>query len=148
MSAYDRKDYSDALTLAMRSDLSDPKILYILGRSHEMGRGIGIDYIKAERYFEMAAERGNTDAAYRLAFDYAHGLLGASNKEKARAIYEKLARNGHPLSIYAIGKYYEDKGDKGRAIQWYHRIADAMVNGEDENMAKSQAEQRLQILEP
>ncbi len=147
MSAFDRKDYSDAFTLAMRSDLSDPKILYVLGRSYEMGRGTGIDYIKAERYFQMAAERGHTDAAYRLAFDYSHGLLGAANKEKAREIYEKLARNGHPLSIYATGKYYEDKGEKDRAIQWYRRLADSMVNGDDEKMAKSQAEQRLQILE-
>jgi len=147
MSAYDRKDYSDAFTLAMRSDLSNPKILYVLGRSHEMGRGVGIDYIKAERYFQMAAERGNTDAAYRLAFDYAHGLLGATNKEKARELYEKLARNGHPLSIYAIGKYYEDKGENDRAVQWYRRISDTMVNGDDEKMAKYNAEQRLQFLE-
>jgi serine/threonine-protein kinase len=147
MSAYDRKNYADAFALALRSDVSDPKVLYVLGRSYEMGRGVGVDYIKAERYFQMAAERGHTDAAYRLAYDFSHGLLGALDKEKAREIYEKLARNGHPLSIYAIGKYYEDKGDKDRAIQWYRRLADSIVSGNDELAAKYQAEQRLQILE-
>jgi len=147
-SAYDRKDYYNAFALATRSDQSDPRILFILGKCYETGRGVGVDYAKAEKYFRMAFERGNTEAGYRLAYDISHGQLGgAPDREKAREIHEKLARKGHPPSIYAVGKYYEDKGEKDRAIDWYRRATDTMVSGAEEIQAKGLAEQRLQYLE-
>jgi serine/threonine-protein kinase len=148
VSAYDRKDYHTAFALAMRSDQSDARILYILGKSYQEGRGVTVDYAKAERYLRMAADLGNTDAAYRLAYGISKGALGAPpDKEKGREMYEKLARNGHPLSIFAIGKYYEEKGENDRAIPWYRRVVDTMVSGEDEKEAKYKAEQRLHVLE-
>jgi serine/threonine-protein kinase len=148
VAAYDRGDYSVAFALSQRADLSDPKVLYILGKCYDTGHGTNADPFKAERYLQMAADRGHPDAALRLAYDYGHGFFGSPNKEKAREIYEKLARDGNPLAIFNTGRIYDEKGDKDRAAKWYRRLSNTMVSGGEEMKAKAQAEQRLQVLEP
>ena len=69
--------------------------LYLMGRMHNNGDGVEQNYEKAKYYYEMAAEKGNTDAMNALGHLYHSGEGVKRNLKKAVHYYEKAIENGN-----------------------------------------------------
>ncbi len=85
------------------------------------------NYAKARRLLDEMAQRGDTEATYRLANLYRAGVgIPQDLKESAR-LYEQAATAGHVPSQYMVGQCYE-RGigfptDIVKAGEWYTRAA-------------------------
>ena len=85
------------------------------------------NYAKARRLLDEMAQRGDTEAMYRLANLYRAGVgIPQDLKESAR-LYEQAATAGHVPSQYMVGQCYE-RGigiptDIVKAGEWYTRAA-------------------------
>jgi ankyrin repeat protein len=85
------------------------------------------NYAKARRLLDEMAQRGDTEAMYRLANLYRAGVgIPQDLKESAR-LYEQAATAGHVPSEYMVGQCYERgigvAADIVKAGEWYTRAA-------------------------
>ena len=85
------------------------------------------NYAKARRLLDEMAQRGDTEATYRLANLYRAGVgIPQDLKESAR-LYEQAATAGHVPSQYMVGQCYErgigSPTDIVKAGEWYTRAA-------------------------
>jgi TPR repeat protein len=72
--AYDRGDYSEALTLFRRAvDKGDANAVFLIGVIYFEGRGILQDCSEAAKWFHRAAEMGDVEAQLSLGFQYLRG---------------------------------------------------------------------------
>lgn len=71
--------------------------------------------------------KGSTDQKYKLAGSLESGVHMEPNHVLAAKMYRFLAEEGHPPSILALGRCYEDgigvKKDNGKAVDYYFRVA-------------------------
>lgn len=69
-----------------------------LGTAFDIGRGVGVDYKKAKRYYELATKGGHIIARYNL------GCMERDTGNFNRAIKHLMiaARSGHKLSLDAV----------------------------------------------
>lgn len=87
-------------------------------------------YDKALVYWEGAAAKGDTYAAYRLGVEYIDGKPGVTtrNPVKARTYHLQAAKAGEPRSMFDIGVIHEFgmgvPKDLSAAARWYRRSAD------------------------
>ncbi len=84
-------------------------------------------YAKARRLLDEMAQRGDTEATYRLANLYRAGVgIPQDLKESAR-LYEQAATAGHVPSQYMVGQCYERgigfSTNIVKAGEWYTRAA-------------------------
>jgi len=115
------------------------------------------------RYFRMAAERGNSTAAYKLGEAYEEGIGFAKDPVQALDWYRRAASQGDRHAELRIGYFYQ-KGivvsrDPALAVDWYrksaakdniwayHMLAFMLADGEglpkDEKLAKAYLEKSL-----
>ena len=126
-----------------------------LGECFENGDGVAQDTGKALEMYEKASDNGDDESMKRLAWhfetgsgvsidlDKAHSLYtrafhlpfdnpsdehhGPENNEMMMSVFERMASNGHSLSMFTLGKcYYHGKGvtqDKVKAFEWYLKSA-------------------------
>ena len=136
-----------------------------LGECFENGDGVAQDTGKALEMYEKASDNGDDESMKRLAWhfetgcgvsidlDKAHSLYtrafhlpfdnpsdeyhGPENNEMMMSVFERMASNGHSLSMFTLGKcYYHGQGvpqDKTKAFEWYLKSAE---NGNAEGMNK------------
>ena len=95
-----------------------------------------MDYARARRLFEQAAETGHPLAVMWLAWGYVAGRVGFAKdveraQELARGVIEeiqRLARAGDREASFLLGSaYYEGLAvtqDHGQAVSWYRRAAE------------------------
>ena len=83
---------------------------------------------KPLRWYRQAAEQGDTDAQFRLAFRYAFGIDAPHDYGEAARWYRLVAVKGHALAQYELGLMYaEGRGvpqDYGEAARWYRLVAE------------------------
>ena len=94
----------------------------LLGNS--LKRSNSIDALK---FFQMAADAGNSEASFELGEMHANGLGTAKSFERAIPYYRKAADAEEPRAMYALGEcYYYGKGvpkDPKRAFYYLSRAA-------------------------
>ena len=94
----------------------------LLGNS--LKRSNSIDALK---FFQMAADAGNSEASFELGEMHANGLGTAKSFERAIPYYRKAADAEEPRAMYALGEcYYYGKGvpkDRKRAFYYLSRAA-------------------------
>jgi len=115
------------------------------------------------RYFRMAAEKGNSTAAYKLGEAYEEGIGVPKDPVQALHWYRRAAEQGDKHAELRIGYFYQ-KGiavsrDPVAAVQWYrlsaaknniwayHMLAFMLADGEgllkDQKLAKAYLEKSL-----
>ena len=81
----------------------------ILGRLYYNGlRGVGRDFKKARRYYEMAAEDGIAEANFYLGEMYAEGRGVEYDFQQAAVYYRAAARSGHAEAAFRLGMLFKE----------------------------------------
>ena len=111
---------------------------YLLAKMYDVGDNMEQSLSKAEKWYQLSAKQGYTDAQLAL------GRLYMSQREWVNAIkwYEIAAKDGNKYAQYILGKIYEAGIEDGKpnyikAVEWY---LCAIENG------MNTASERLQIL--
>lgn len=111
---------------------------YLLAKMYDVGDNMEQSLSKAEKWYQLSAKQGYTDAQLAL------GRLYMSQREWVNAIkwYEIAAKDGNKYAQYILGKIYEAGIEDGKpnyikAVEWY---LCAIENG------MNTALERLQIL--
>ena len=110
-----------------RVEANDPVALCYEGvEQHDKG-----EHSRAFEYFTKAADLGDAEAHYRLAYLYRNGE--GIEKDLGKKIYhmEEAAIGGHSDARYNLGIHEWNNGDKERAVK--HWII-AATQGEDESI--------------
>lgn len=79
----------------------DMGALYSSGRTN-----VGVDYIRAGKWFRAAAEQGNANARYNLGVLYQQGLGLEKDVDQALSWYRSAALLEHPEARYNLGIAY------------------------------------------
>lgn len=82
-------------------DISSPNgsISNILGMMHSNGMGVQQDDKKTMKYFQLAAEQGNSSGYFNLGLAYYHGKYGMDiNKEKTLYLLSISLKKGNMLA--------------------------------------------------
>ena len=100
------------------------------------------DHAEAAKWYEKAAESGNTYAQYLLGYIYESGKNGATAEpEKAAKWYALAAEKGEPLAQFHLGwLYFEGKGVPSDPVAGYmwSNLAAAQLSGEERTAAEKQ----------
>ncbi len=77
------------------------------------------DFIKAKKYFIIAADRGHIEAAYMVGFLFENGLAGPDTANTANAFkyYQIAADAGHALAAVQLAQLYQEDNE----FKNYHR---------------------------
>ena len=113
--------------LMKRVEANDPNALCYEGWKH---RKEG-DHTRAFEYYTKAAELGDAQAHYKLAYIYHEGQGVDKDEEKEIHHLEEAAIGGHPLARCGLGYIENDNGNVERAVK--HWII-AVILGEDKSM--------------
>lgn len=123
--AYEIKDYKtshDCFTKAVA--LGDENAAWLLGRQYYYGEGCNQSYLKAAKYFKMAATKGVKESMYELACCYHYGL-GVRRSEKAAIKYLTLsADEGYSLAQEFLAKIFLDHDELDKACIYFGLSAD------------------------
>jgi len=125
------KDYEKAFALFQEADQHDyPLATFNLGMMLEMGLGCKRDAKKAFEYISRAADRGVTEAIYRMAFYYRDGSeVVKPDREKAFELFLQAADKGYAKACVEVGLMYENgdgtKKDPEKAFKYYEIAANA-----------------------
>lgn len=84
----------------------DVGAIYELGKRYFYGNGVGVDFVKAKGYFELAAERGSQGSNYYLGKIFYNGNGVSTNHLKAKEYFEKSSKADNVFSTYYLGKLY------------------------------------------
>jgi uncharacterized protein len=94
--------------------------LYQLGLSHLSGSGVEINASKAFSYFEMAANKGHSEAHFELGYSYEYGRGVDKDREKALQWYQKAAIRGDTCGAKQdVRRLMIQKGEEGDANAQY-----------------------------
>lgn len=77
-----------------------------LGKIYFYGFGKNKDLIQAEKFFRIAANGDNKEAAYLCGFIWENEFLDFKKIDEAFHFYQKAAKLGHLESIYKCGYYH------------------------------------------
>jgi TPR repeat protein len=111
--AYQRGRYRDAFSEATKrveNDPGDGAAMALLGELTGDGLGVAPDLKKAADWFELAAARGDRNAAYALAMMALEGRGVPRDKVRAKALLEQAAKEGQPSAAYNLGLLALDEG--------------------------------------
>ena len=93
-SAYRAGDYKVAITkwtpLAMTGH---PGAQFLLGASYDYGHGVVQDYVKATKWYQLAAEQGHSSAQYYIGLMYESGRGVIQNNIMAHMWFNLSASN-------------------------------------------------------
>lgn len=109
--------------------LSDTQIFGLAFNYSNGVRGKDVDYIKALKYYKIAAERGNSDAMNNIGIMHESGKGVVQDKYEAVKWFKKAAEAGQTTAQITLGEYYENgygglPNDISLAKYWYQKAAD------------------------
>ncbi len=103
---------------------------YNLGSLY-MGSLVGRDPEKALHWFTLAADAGDFDAMFNIAYIYDRGFLGEQDIDQARLWYARAAQAGSGRAQYDLAAIYQHgRGvavDLEKALYWYDRARESGV---------------------
>src|SRR5262249_21725796 len=101
--------------------------MYRLGRMYDFGLGTAQDYTKARQWYEKAAEAGDADGNYGLAWMSFEGKGVPTDAAKAKSYLDKaVAAGGSADALYSLGYFHETGGpgltaNAATAREWYRK---------------------------
>lgn len=105
------------------------RAMFNLGYYHEMGLGgLPVNNTQAMRWYELAANRGDTGAQYNLGLMHANGRGTPKNPKEALHWFKRAADAGDAQAQYNLAIMYDQghAGDRGRleATHWFKESAE------------------------
>ncbi|WP_430390348.1 tetratricopeptide repeat protein [Dyella sp. 20L07] len=99
----------------------------MLGRIHENGWGVAVNYELAAVWYREAAEHGSDWGMYNYAHVLANGRGVPTNRAEAFQWFSRAAEAGHGRAMHFLGQYYEygweTEPDIARAHELYRLSA-------------------------
>lgn len=126
--AYDNKEYEKSMKLYKLIPY-DVDAQHAIGHMYMIGQGCEINYEEAKPWLRRAAEKGHSNAAYKLACIYGDEKNGKEYLKWMRVASE----NGynHPLYCIAYAYYHGNSGlkqDAAEAFYWMKRAAEKDIS--------------------
>lgn len=114
-------------SIASKSERGDA--INMLGRCHERGWGVPVDFEKAAECYAEAARKSDKWAQFNLACLMLDGKGVARDPGQAFALFVKGAQEGHMKSLNMVAHCHEHglgcPPDQAAALDWYRRSAHA-----------------------
>ncbi len=114
--------------LQTQGETGDPEALAELGRRYETGAGTNIDYKKAAKSYQSAAEKQNVDAIVRLGLMYQQGSGVRIDSRQGAMWFRIAADSNHPFAMARLGKLYLEGIGVDRelktAAKWLRKAAE------------------------
>ncbi|XP_057545725.1 ERAD-associated E3 ubiquitin-protein ligase component HRD3A-like [Amaranthus tricolor] len=132
----DMKNYTKAKEYFEKAaENEDPGGYYNLGVLYLKGMGVKKDVKRACKFFILASNQGQPKAFYQLAKMFHTGVGLKKSLETATALYKLVAERGpwNSLSRWALEAYL--KGDVGKALLLYSRMAELGYEVAESNAA-------------
>jgi TPR repeat protein len=129
--AFQRGYYITAFAEATRrvDQKSDVKAMTLLGELYADGLGVPRDDLKAAKWYQLAADRGDREAMFALAMFKLVGRAGARDRDAAAKLMTAAAKLGHAASAYNLGLLYLEgqlfPQDFTRAAELFRLAAEA-----------------------
>ena len=127
--AYQRGLYVLALKEALKATSEDAKdfaAMTLIGEIYRDGLGVKQNLAEAVRWYRLADERGDPQAAFALARAHVEGLGVPQDFDKANAYFERAAAKNHAGALYNLGISAIDKElqDYAKAADYFRRSSD------------------------
>ena len=148
--AYRKGRYVTAVRIAAPlADAGNARAQALLGYAHFHGRGAARSDSEALRWFRLAGEQGDPDAAFHLGIMHDGGQSVPQDHAEAAAWYARAAARGHAQAQYNLGlAYAKGEGvdqDNVRAHMWL-ALAFARFVAEDRFSRKAAAERNRDVV--
>jgi uncharacterized protein len=105
--AYQRGNFLFALKEAERRIDENPKdaaAMTLIGETYHDGAAVGKSDLEASRWYRLASNLGDPQAAYELGVLLLEGATGApKDRAAAKAQFERAAARNHPGALYNLG---------------------------------------------
>lgn len=104
--AYQRGHYVAAMRAALKVVETDPEsfaAMTLIGELHRDGLGVRQNYIEALRWYRLAEQKGDPQAAFALARAFIEGMGVPQDYGRARAYFERAAEKEHAGALYNLG---------------------------------------------
>lgn len=101
--------------LKTRADGGDPTAAFQLALLYQDGRGVPQSFPAAAKYFQTAANGGNTAAMNALGVYRRFGIGGVKNEQQARELLENALLKNNAFALYNAGRLYIDAKEPLRA---------------------------------
>lgn len=115
-----------------KADTGNAESQYKLGKMYTEGVGISIDYTRATKAFESAAQQGYAKAEYNLGLNYYEGTGVKRNRKTAYKWFKAAAEQGDPAAQYYLGKMYASgsgvKQNYTTSLEWFGKAVDGGFN--------------------
>ncbi|KAI8375077.1 hypothetical protein EDC96DRAFT_497811 [Choanephora cucurbitarum] len=120
------------MLLDLIEETGDSQAHYWLGSIYDEGiPGLfEIDRQKAFHHFTIAAEGGDNDATFLVAYMMSNHIIPDKGPADAFPWYQKAAVNGHPMSMHSLGLCFykgigqlDDKPELDTALEWFEKAA-------------------------
>lgn len=116
-------DMQNVLECAVKESLEEEKCPYLLAKYFYKD-----DDSKAFRLYRVAAEKGNSNAQYKMGFYFENGILVDKDLKEAVKWYQRSSDNGNWNAQQKLGESYErlwrktlDDRDLKQAIKYYYK---------------------------
>jgi len=123
----EQNDQNDAKAVSFfkkAAEKGDSDAVYMLGKCHELGRGVAKDHKQAVQYYAQSAKLGNSYAECRLGYLYHQGILVPKDDEKAISHLQKWAEKGNVDAQRQLGDIYAENGkDPKQAAMLFQKAA-------------------------
>lgn len=120
---YKECDFDKAYAFAVRGDIANPDVQFIVGSMEFFGLGVARNEKEAFRMWQKAAFQGQPDAQYDLGIMYAQGESVATNAVLAMHWLRAASSNGNARASFVIGNAFEHGRlgyrDHTLAVEWY-----------------------------
>lgn len=119
-------DYAEAKKWFTAAQANYPNASVALGFVYDT---VDNDYANAEKNYALAVASGDAIAQYNLGLIYQYGKGIAVNNDKAKALYQLAANQGHAQAMAQLAELSFSKSDgadaQDLAISWYKKAAKA-----------------------
>jgi len=96
------------------SSINDRELQAILGTVYDKGLGVPEDKVEAERFFRIAAMKGNVNAQYNLGNIFFYGEGVTINYDEAMRWWRIAADQGHARAQNNLGSMFQQSDGVGR----------------------------------
>ena len=106
----------------------DPAFCFSQALCYEQGKGVPLDYAKADSLYKEACDRGYDDACHNLALLYSKGLGVAQDRQRAVELYRRACDRDVLASCFNLGIAYEQglgvESNITQAIHYFKKVCD------------------------
>src|SRR5258707_464251 len=99
----------------------------LLGELYSNGLGVPLDEVKAWKWYQLPANRGDRDAMFALAIFHVSRRGGLHDRAEAARLFASAAKLGHSAAAYDLGLLYLEgqqfPQDFGRAAELFKAAA-------------------------